>query len=107
MLAAGGYRTGIFGKWHLGDNYPLRPIDRGFQEALVCTGGGLTQPSDPPGNTYFDPILLHNGKPEKTKGYCTDVFTDAALEFIAAQVGQTLLRLRRLQRPAHAASGAG
>ena len=83
MLAAGGYRTGIFGKWHLGDNYPLRPIDRGFGEALVCTGGGLTQPSDPPGNTYFDPILLHNGKAEKTKGYCTDVFTDAALDFIA------------------------
>jgi arylsulfatase A-like enzyme len=82
MLSAGGYRTGIFGKWHLGDNYPLRPIDRGFGEALVCTGGGLTQPSDPPGNTYFDPILLHNGKAEKTKGYCTDVFTDAALEFI-------------------------
>src|SRR5262249_30613464 len=43
MLAAAAYRTGIFGKWHLGDNYPLRPIDRGFQEELVCTGGGLTQ----------------------------------------------------------------
>jgi arylsulfatase A-like enzyme len=85
MLAAGGYRTGIFGKWHLGDNYPLRPIDRGFQEALVCTGGGLTQPSDPPGNTYFDPILLHNGKQKKTKGYCTDVFTDAALEFLGRE----------------------
>ncbi len=85
MLAAGGYRTGIFGKWHLGDNYPMRPIDRGFQEALVCTGGGLTQPSDPPGNTYFDPILLRNGKQVKTKGYCTDVFTGAALEFLATR----------------------
>ncbi len=88
MLAAGGYRTGIFGKWHLGDNYPLRPSDRGFGAALVCTGGGLTQPSDPPGNTYFDPVLLRNGKPEKTKGYCTDVFTDAALEFIARKSDQ-------------------
>ena len=86
LLAAGGYRTGIFGKWHLGDNYPLRPIDRGFQEALVLKGGGLVQPSDPPeGNSYTDPILEHNGKTVKTKGYCTDVFTDAALEFIAAK----------------------
>jgi arylsulfatase A-like enzyme len=84
MLAAAGYRTGIFGKWHLGDNYPLRPMDRGFQECLVLKGGGLAQPSDPPGSTgYFDPILTHNGKPERVKGYCTDVFTDAALRFLA------------------------
>jgi arylsulfatase A-like enzyme len=83
MLGDGGYRTGIFGKWHLGDNYPLRPIDRGFQEALVLKGGGIKQPSDPPdGSGYFDPVLEHNGKSEKTKGYCTDVFTDAALKFI-------------------------
>src|SRR5512137_1169241 len=34
MFAAAGYRTGIFGKWHLGDNYPHRPMDRGFQEAV-------------------------------------------------------------------------
>ena len=60
-----GYRTGIFGKWHLGDNYPLRAIDQGFQEALVHTGGGISQPSDPPGNRYFDPILQHGGKAEK------------------------------------------
>lgn len=81
-LRDAGYRTGIFGKWHLGDNYPLRAIDQGFQEALVCTGGGLTQPSDPEGNHYFDPVLFRNGKAEKTKGYCTDIFTDTALQFI-------------------------
>ena len=49
-LAAAGYRTGLFGKWHLGDNYPLRPEDGGFQETLWHKGGGLAQPSDPPGS---------------------------------------------------------
>lgn len=83
MLAAAGYRTGIFGKWHLGDHFPLRAMDRGFQEALILKGGGLVQPSDPPGgNSYFDPILEHNGKDVKTKGYVTDVLTDAAMDFI-------------------------
>ena len=52
LLAAVGYRTGLFGKWHLGDNYPLRPQDRGFQEVLMLRGGGIGQPRDPPGNSY-------------------------------------------------------
>jgi len=83
LLGPAGYRTGIFGKWHLGDNYPLRPNDQGFQEALVLRGGGLCQPSDPPGgNSYTNPILEHNGREVKTQGYCTDVYTDAALKFI-------------------------
>ena len=86
MFSAAGYRTAIFGKWHLGDNYPLRAIDQGFREALVHKGGGIGQPSDPPGgNSYFDPVLQHNGHSVKARGYCSDVFTDAALEFI----GQT------------------
>jgi arylsulfatase A-like enzyme len=88
-LAKAGYRTGLFGKWHLGDNYPLRPEDRGFQETLWSAGGGLAQPSDPPGTdpktAYFDPVLRRNGKAAKTKGYCTDVFTDAALKFVTAE----------------------
>ena len=60
ILAANGYRTGIFGKWHLGDNAPMRPTDQGFQEALVHKGGGIGQAAGPAGNTYFDPILEHN-----------------------------------------------
>jgi arylsulfatase A-like enzyme len=87
MLGAAGYRTAIFGKWHLGDNYPMRPIDQGFQEALVHKGGGICQPSDPPGGTsYFDPVLQHNGRQVKMQGYCSDVYTDAAIAFIGANV---------------------
>jgi len=88
VLAAAGYRTGIFGKWHLGDNAPMRPIDQGFQEALVIKGGGIGQPSDPPGGGhYVDPVLQHNGKPETRRGYCSDVFTDAAIAFLADPAG--------------------
>ena len=83
MFAAAGYRTGIFGKWHLGDNYPMRAMDQGFQESLVHKGGGIAQPSDPPGgDSYFDATLYRNGKAIKSKGYCTEVFTDAAIDFV-------------------------
>lgn len=87
-LSKAGYRTGIFGKWHLGDNYPLRSIDQGFQESLVHLGGGLMQPSDPPGNTYYDPVLQHNGKAEKKSGYYTDIFFNAAMQFIEKHRGE-------------------
>ncbi len=82
VFRTAGYRTGIFGKWHLGDNYPMRAMDQGFDEALVHQGGGIGQPSDPPGNSYFDPILEHNGRQEQHAGYCTDIFTTAAIDFI-------------------------
>lgn len=84
ILGAAGYATGIFGKWHLGDNYPLRPLDQGFQRALVHRGGGIGQPSDPPGGEgkYTDPILFDNGKARRAPGYCTDIYFDAALEWI-------------------------
>ncbi|MBI5084787.1 MAG: arylsulfatase [Acidobacteria bacterium] len=86
-LSSAGYRTGIFGKWHLGDNHPLRAMDQGFQEALTLRGGGLAQPSSPPATGYFDPPLEHNGRPVKGRGYCTDIFFDAAMEFISANRG--------------------
>lgn len=85
VLAANGYRTGIFGKWHLGDNAPLRAIDQGFQRALVIKGGGIGQASDPPGGEhYFNPILQDNGKARQFTGYCSDIYTDAAIAFATA-----------------------
>jgi len=86
VLSSAGYDTGIFGKWHLGDCYPMRPMDQGFRESLVHLGGGLAQPSEPPENDrrYTDAILFHNGEQVDTKGYCTDVYFDASMKFIEA-----------------------
>jgi len=82
VFKASGYRTGIFGKWHLGDNDPYRPEDRGFNEALIHGGGGVGQGPDYWGNDYFDDTYFHNGKPQKHEGYCTDVWFDEAMKFI-------------------------
>lgn len=77
-----GYKTAIFGKWHLGDNYPYRPQDRGFDEVFIHGGGGVGQTPDVWNNDYFDDVYLHNGIKTKAKGYCTEVWFNAALEFI-------------------------
>ncbi|MGX1931025.1 arylsulfatase [Flagellimonas sp. 2504JD4-2] len=77
-----GYKTAIFGKWHLGDNYPYRPQDRGFDEVLVHGGGGVGQGPDFWGNNYFDDTYFHNGVPKKFSGYCTDIWFENALKFI-------------------------
>ena len=83
-LKAAGWGTGIFGKWHLGDCYPMRAMDQGFGESLVHRGGGIGQPSDPIGAEadYTDAVLFRNGEAVPTSGYCTDVYFDAAIDFM-------------------------
>ncbi len=83
-LRDSGYATGIFGKWHLGDCYPLRPQDQGFEFSLVHRGGGIGQSSDPVGGErkYTDAVLFENGKRIATKGYCTDVYFRTAMQWI-------------------------
>lgn len=82
LFAAAGYRTGMFGKWHLGDNYPYRPQDRGFQHVVAHKGGGVGQVPDFWGNDYFDDTYFHNGTPVAHAGYCTDVWFAEARKFI-------------------------
>lgn len=87
MLKKAGYHTGMFGKWHLGDNYPSRPIDQGFDESVMHLSGGMGQVGDfttwsQGDSSYYDPVLWHNGKQQNYQGYCSDVFTDEALKFI-------------------------
>jgi arylsulfatase A-like enzyme len=92
ILKDAGYRTGIFGKWHLGDNAPLRPIDRGFEESLVLKGGGLGQPANPPGGeSYTGPILEHNGRAQRYPGYCSDIFSTAAIDFLSTKSDRPFL----------------
>lgn len=87
VLKSVGYKTGAFGKWHLGDNYPSRPGDQGFDESVVHLGGGMGQPGDFTtyfkfDRSYFDPVLWHNDQQESYKGYCSDIFNAEALRFI-------------------------
>jgi arylsulfatase len=82
LFQANGYSTGVFGKWHLGANYPYRPQDRGFEESVWFPSSHIGSVSDYWGNDYFDDTYWHNGKREKYEGYCTDIFFDEAKEFI-------------------------
>jgi len=85
LFGAGGYATGIFGKWHLGDSYPYRPMDRGFQEAIYHHGFGLTGADSYWNNDYLNPYYRHNGVLKQAEGYCTDFWFDRAMDWMARQ----------------------
>jgi len=88
VLAKAGYKSGIFGKWHLGDEAEYQPEKRGFDEVFIHGAGGIGQAydcscADVPNNKYFDPVIRHNGKFVKTEGFCTDVFFNKATDWIS------------------------
>lgn len=87
ILQKAGYTTGIFGKWHLGEEDEYQPGNRGFDEVFIHGAGGIGQrydgsQGDVPDNKYFDPTIRHNGTFVKTTGFCTDVFFQQALGWI-------------------------
>jgi arylsulfatase len=93
LLRDAGYTTGLFGKWHLGDQDPYRPDQRGFDEVFMHGAGGIGQSyqgscGDAPGNKYFDPAILHNNTFVKTKGFCTDLFFNQSMTWMEAQKGK-------------------
>lgn len=77
LFAAAGYGTGMFGKWHLGDNAPHRPHDRGFQVAKYHLGWGYAAAQELM-NGYFDSVYRENGVPRRFEGFCTDFWFDSA-----------------------------
>jgi arylsulfatase len=92
VLQTAGYHTGIFGKWHLGDEDAYQPDKRGFEEVFIHGGGGIGQRypgscADAPANRYFSPVIKHNGRFVKTDGYCTDVFFSEATKWLETVKG--------------------
>lgn len=90
-LRDAGYRTGRFGKWHLGDSAPFRPHERGFEHSVYHAGGGVGNTGDHWGNDYVDDTYSVNGSPRPFSGYCTDVFFEQALQFIRRHAAEPFL----------------
>jgi arylsulfatase A-like enzyme len=89
IFRGSGYRTGQFGKWHLGDNYPYRPQDRGFERTLWFPSSHIPSAPDRWGNDYFDPWLREqDGRVGRFPGYCTDVIFEQAVRWIRERAGR-------------------
>lgn len=89
LLSDSGYRTGLFGKWHLGDSYPYRPQDRGFDRALWFPSSHVSSVPDRWRNDYFDTwFRSESGECRPYDGYCTDILFDQAIEWIGESADQ-------------------
>ncbi len=102
VFSDSGYRTGMFGKWHLGDTWPYAPRFRGFQDVVRHLAGGIDEIGNPIGNDYFDDTYYRNGLPEKIDGYCTDVFFAECQRFITQKSDKPFfayLPLNAMHRP--------
>jgi arylsulfatase A-like enzyme len=88
-LKALGYATGAFGKWNIGFRPGIRPTERGFDEFL----GHMS------GNIHYFKYLYHGQndlrlgtEPIDRRGtYSTDLFADAAIDFIRRHKDQPWL----------------
>jgi arylsulfatase A-like enzyme len=87
-FAKAGYATGIFGKWHLGDMYPHRPIDKGFQESVYHLGWGQLHSTPEFDWPLIDGRYFHNGEEQRYKGHCTDFWFDSAMAWMKSQKEQ-------------------
>lgn len=76
-----GYRTGIFGKWHLGDSYPDRPMDRGFQKCKWIKGWGILSEAEYD-NDYYKTRYLDSLTATCSQKYCTDLWFDEAINWM-------------------------
>jgi arylsulfatase A-like enzyme len=77
-----GYRTGMFGKWHLGSNLPYRPMDRGFDEWIGQGDGGTGTTDDHFLNDRVNDQFLHDGEWTQMAGWAEEVFFRKAQDFI-------------------------
>ena len=87
LFSAAGYKTALFGKWHLGDSFPNLPQHRGFGESVYHLGWGITSMADTWENDLFDGRFFHarageTAELKKYPGYCTDVWFDLSLAWM-------------------------
>jgi arylsulfatase A-like enzyme len=101
VFSQNGYQTALFGKWHLGDNFPYRPEDRGFSETRWFPSSHIGSVPDFWGNDYFDDTYLKNGTRQAFRGFCTDVFFEQAIGWMktTAQRGEPFFTYLPLNAP--------
>jgi len=101
-----GYKTGLFGKWHLGDTYPHRPMDRGFERAVWHKGWGLASEIEYD-NDYYYTRYLDQLETKYSTRFCANLWFDEAMEWISERAKEkepffTYLALNTPHSPFHA-----